>query len=250
MQVVAFRHMIADGLGSLRQCLERVDASIQVIDTYIEDLEDFNACGPELLIVLGGSPGVYQADLYPFIADEIKILEKRMARDLPTLGICLGAQMMAKALGGNVYPGQPGPEIGWHTLSVNEAGMKTPVRHLDGAATKMLQWHGDTFDLPAGATLLASSPKYKNQIFSYGKNAMALQCHPEVTPNLLAGWFVSASGEAAQGRLDIDMLRRETLQYGQKLLLQTALFMRDWLEQRGFPPVELEDPGAEGFCRA
>ena len=225
--------MIADGLGSLRDCLNEAGLEIQVIDTYIDDPASFDPLSPGLLIVLGGPCGVYQADLYPFLNAEIKILEKRLAADLPTLGVCLGAQMMAKALGREVYPGKQGREAGWHPLTVNEAGLKTPVRHLDKKYTSMAQWHGDTFDLPQGAALLASSEMYRNQVFSWGRNGMALQCHAEINPQIMGGWLVGAAPAAARNEIDIRKLRAQTQEYGATLVRQTALFMREWLAQTG-----------------
>lgn len=229
MNVVAFRHTICDGLGSLAGALEKAGADYTYLDTYYQDIADFDALAPDLLIVLGGAPGVYQAALYPFISDEIKAIEKRLAAGLPVLGICLGAQMMAKALGANVYVGEPGPEKGWFPLTVNEAGKNTPVRHLDGSQTSMLHWHGDTFDLPQGATLLASSAQYKNQVYSWGDHGLGLQCHAEVTPTILKSWMVNAAGDVAEGRLDLEKLRRETETHAPGLMTQAERFLLEWL---------------------
>ena len=183
------------------------------------------------MIVLGGAPGVYQADLYPFIGREIALLEKRLAAGLPALGICLGAQMMAKALGASVYPGPQGKEIGWHNLHVNEAGRKTVARHLDGSHTSMMHWHGDTFDLPQGATLLASSETYQNQIFSWGRAALALQCHTEVDRTILRNWMVNAAGEDAAGNMDIQKIKDDTEQNLVMLNAQAGKFITEWLQQ-------------------
>ncbi len=231
INVTAFRHTISDGLGSLAAALEKAGADYRYIDTYKEDVSDFDALAPDLLIVLGGAPGVYQADLYPFIKQEIKILEKRLAAGLPVLGICLGAQMMAKALGSEVYIGEQGQEKGWHKIYINEAGKQTAVRHLDAAHTSMLHWHGDTFDLPDGATLLASSDLYRNQIFSWGDCALGLQCHAEATQNILQSWMVDAAASVHKGELDLHRLRAQTDANTDILMRQTELFLHDWLEQ-------------------
>lgn len=233
MKVVAFRHLFSEGLGSLAQVIEKAGGSYQYIDTYREDFETFDPLSPDLLIVLGGTPGVYQAEDYPFLKTEMKMMEKRLARDLPTLGICLGSQMMAQVLGGKVYRGPKGSEIGWHRIKVNEQGLKTPIRHFDESQTHMLQWHGDTFDLPSEATLLASSDQYPHQAFSYGRNVLGLQFHSEVTPAMLKGWSVGGADLVACGKLDIHRLRRDTDEYGPRMIIQTEKFMTEWLAGTG-----------------
>lgn len=231
MNVVTFRHTISNGLGTLGTALEKAGAAFHYIDSFHEDISHFDACEPDLLIIMGGECGAYQGELYPFLDDEVRIIERRLARDLPVLGVCLGAQLMAKALGAPVYIGPQGQERGWFPLSVTEEGMKTPVRHLDQQHTHMLGWHGDTFDLPDGAALLASSAQYKNQIFSYGRNALALQCHAEATPYILNSWFVGAVNDVASGAIDLEEMRADTKKHGQTLALQTEKFMLEWIDQ-------------------
>ncbi len=233
MKVTAFRHLYSEGLGSLAQVIEKAGGSYQYIDTYRQDFASFDPLSPDLLIVLGGTPGVYQADDYPFLKQEMAMMEKRLSRDLPTLGICLGAQMMAKVLGANVYRGPNGSEIGWYRLQLTAEGENSPVRHFAPEKTMMLQWHGDTFDLPDGATLLASSEKYINQAYCWGKNALGLQFHCEITPGMLRGWSVASADIVAEGKLDIHRLRRDTEESGPHLIAQTEKFMQEWLKLTG-----------------
>jgi GMP synthase (glutamine-hydrolysing) len=180
-------------------------------------------------VILGGPIGAYDEQDYPFIVDEIRLLERRLAADLPTLGICLGAQLMARTLGAKVYPG-PEKEIGWSPLELSNAGMHSTLAHLAPEQTSVLHWHGDTFDLPVGSILLASSTKYQNQAFSWGKCGLALQFHPEVTGSGLERWFIGHACEigAASG-VSVAKLRQDTDDYAVRLEVQAAKFWQAWL---------------------
>ncbi|MCC7305043.1 MAG: glutamine amidotransferase [Alphaproteobacteria bacterium] len=188
----------------------------------------------DLLMVMGGPMGVYEAERYPFLHKEIRALEQRLAKDLPAFGVCLGSQLMAAALGAKVYKGSNGKEIGWHPLSINEEGKKGPARNIDARLTNMFHWHGDTFDLPGGAVLLGSSELYKNQVYSYGKNAFALQCHPEVTASQLEDWYPGYNKEyAGKPPIPLEDLRKNTAQYADTMNAQAKKFFAEWLESVG-----------------
>lgn len=231
MTITVFRHTPCEDLGSLAKVLEKNGITYRYVDAFHDDISAFDPHEPDVMIFMGASAGVYQDSDYPFIKEEIDIIEKRLAEGLPTLGICFGAQLIARALGAKVYKGEQGPEKGWHPLSVNEQGKKTVVRHLDKEHTNMVQWHGDTFDLPKEATLLASSDNYPHQIFSYGDHTLALQCHPEVTPYILKNWYVSSAAAVAQGDIDIHKIRTETEKHIDILMGQSEKFFVEWLQQ-------------------
>ena len=227
MKAVIFQHMASGRPGTLQASLRARGISCQVIHTAHEDLSSFDALSPDVLLVMGGAPGVYQADHYPFLKQELHILEKRLAADRPTIGICLGAQLMAAALGAKVYKGEQGPEIGWFDLSLTTTA--SPVNAFSNK--KILQWHGDAFDAPAGATLLASSQLYPNQIFKYGQNAIAFQGHIEVTAQSLAEWFVEDAGMMARHEGLLDELRRDTALHAGPMVTATQNFMTQWLAE-------------------
>ena len=233
MRITAIRHMCSNGLCTLTDVLDERNIPYHYIDSYKDDLAVYDPLDPNPLIVLGGTCGVYQTDDYPFLQDEVEILERRMAADLPTLGICLGAQLMAKALGAHVGPGSKGGEIGWFDIHVNEAGQDSPVRHFDKSLTKMLQWHGDTFDLVPEMTLLASSDLYANQAFTYGRNCLGVQFHPEIQPCTLQEWYVSSAGAVAEGKLDLKRIKRDTDAHIDRLMKQSRLFFAEWLDNTG-----------------
>lgn len=227
---VVFRHITSDGPGSIGHVLTDRNISMTQFDTFADPLDTFDALAPDVLVVMGGACGMYQDDVYPFLKEEMEIVRKRLMADRPTLGICLGAQMMAKALGEKVYPGTNGSEIGWNEIYATEEGKESCVRHFDASVTKVVQWHGDTFDLPKGAKLLASSRQYKNQIFQWGQNGLAMQCHIEATPRMLKSWAVDAAHDVAQGKLDLKELRAESDKWADIMVRQTTLALNEWLD--------------------
>src|ERR1700761_4238247 len=171
---VALRHVAFEDLGLLAAVMEAEGWTVSFCEAAIDDLADSSIRSADLLIVLGGPIGVYETDAYPFLNAEIAFLEYRLARQLPTLGICLGAQLMAKALGSRVFAG-PVKEIGWGGVELCAEGKASCLVAIPGRKADVLHWHGDTCDLPAGATRLASNRNYENQASAHGTNALALQ---------------------------------------------------------------------------
>jgi GMP synthase (glutamine-hydrolysing) len=216
--------------GSLYDTLEERNADIDIHMGYEDTVGDVDPHAHDLAIFMGAPFGVYERERFPYIDGEVRYLSKRIEADRPTLGICLGAQLIAAAAGEKVYKGTAGPEIGWQDMHVNEAGMKTPLRHLDATKTKIMQSHGDTFDLPKEATLLASSEKYPHQAYSLGKRTMALQCHPEVTRTIMEIWFLSGADKYEQQYKPLPDFRADNGKYLDGLKKQTAAFFNEWLD--------------------
>jgi len=227
---LAVRNVAFEDLGSFGRVLADRGYRVAYADAGLDDLGALDPLGPDLLVVLGGPIGAYEEASYPFVLDELRLLEKRLAADLPTLGVCLGGQLIARALGARVYPGGR-KEIGWAPLVLTDEGRRSCLRHLAPEETPVLHWHGDTFDLPRGAVRLASTEAYENQAFSWGRRALALQFHAEVTAGGLERWFVGNAGEiAATPGVSVAQLRRDTARFAPALEPQGRRCFAAWLE--------------------
>jgi GMP synthase (glutamine-hydrolysing) len=228
-RVLALRHVAFEDLGLLEDLFAKRGHDFSYVEVPIGGLEGIDPAEPDLLVVLGGPIGVYEEAAYPFLVPEIRFIEKRLAAGRPTLGLCLGAQLMARALGARVYPA-PVKELGWSPLTITEAGLTTPLRHVDGSVTSVLHWHGDTFDLPADATLLASTGHCPHQAYSYGPVALALQFHAEVVMPGLERWFVGHTLEISQTPgVEVATLRAESRRWSPVVAEAAGRLFNEWL---------------------
>ena len=228
---VALRHVAFEDLGHFAPVLAELGHDIRYVEAPTADLASLDPLAPDLLVVLGGPIGTYDNEIHPFLNVEIALLHHRLSAKRPTLGICLGSQLMAHALGARVYP-SGGKEIGWAPVELTAAGRQSPLVHLESVA--VLHWHGDTFDLPTGATLLASTAACRNQAFSLGEYALALQFHAEAAGRALEAWFVGHACElAATPGIDVSRLRAATQRHSAAALLHGQAFFREWLTGAG-----------------
>jgi GMP synthase (glutamine-hydrolysing) len=185
------------------------------------------------IVVMGGPMGAYEDDRHAWLAGEKRFLREAVERDLPVWGVCLGAQLLAASLGARVYQGERA-EVGLLPVELTQAAAGDPVFGDAPPSFPTLQWHGDTFDLPEGAVLLARSPAYRSQAFRIGRS-YGLQFHVEVTPELAAQWgevpAYAESLEAILGPGALDRLVSELAANAPTTLpLARRLFGR-WLER-------------------
>lgn len=227
---LAIRHVAFEDLDLLAPVLAAAGFAVEVVDAPLADLAALDPLAPDLVVVLGGPIGVYDEPDFPFLGAEIALLQRRLAADRATLGICLGAQLMARALGARVYPNPAGKEIGWSALAVTAEGRASALAELGDAP--VLHWHGDTFDLPRGAVLLASTPQTPHQAFSWGMRGLALQFHIEASGRQLERWFVGHVGEiAATPGVSVAALRRATASHAPQIEVKGSAALARWLEQ-------------------
>ncbi len=182
-RVFAFRHVPGEHLGRIAPLLEQAGLAWTYVDLPTGDvLPDEPAAG---LIFLGGPMSVN--DELGYLQQEIRLIERALQAGAPVLGICLGAQLLARALGAQVYRNRV-KEIGWFPVTWTPATRDDPLfAGLSGRDT-VFHWHGETFDLPAGSAWLASSEACRNQAFRFGECAWGLQFHLEVTPDMIDAW--------------------------------------------------------------
>ena len=209
MAVLIIKNIITEGPGTIEDFLRKEDFSFKVVELSSGEvppsLEDFNS-----LVIMGGPMGVYDIGQYPHLRIESRIIREAINRDMKVIGICLGAQMIAYCLGSNVYKG-PKEEIGWQHIELTGDGIRDPfMKKLAIHPSvgdfwrkfKVFHWHGDTFEIPIGAVLLASSELYKNQAFRYKNNVYGFQFHIEVTKKMIKDWF--------ENRPEADSIVKET----------------------------------------
>jgi len=223
----AIRHVHFEDLGAFETVLTSSGYRIHYCDAGMSDLHAPELADCHLLVVLGGPIGAYEQEKYPFLADEIAIIQKRLNFGRPTLSICLGAQLFARALHARVYAG-PAKEIGWAPVTLTPEGKHSPLRCLE--SVPVLHWHGDTFDLPQGAQLLASTKICQNQAFSYDKSALAFQFHPEASAKNFERWLIGHAAEIASVKeLSVARLRSDTARLAPESAPLGQQCLREWL---------------------
>jgi GMP synthase (glutamine-hydrolysing) len=214
-------------LGNIGPTLEEHGYELRVVEvTGPEDVTAIDPAEADLVVVLGGEMGAYQTDRFPFLEAEKTLLRERIEAERPTLGVCLGAQLMAGALGERVYKGDT-TQIGYRRVEPTAAGAASPIRHFDGVP--VVEWHGDTFELPARATLLASSSDYSNEAFAIGDFALAVQFHPEVTDEMHESWVTDGYNELDEQAIDPDALRRDRELYSARMQEASRTAFSEWL---------------------
>jgi GMP synthase-like glutamine amidotransferase len=210
--ILVLQHAPSETLGSLEQHFREAGLVWHTFELFREVPRSVRLDRAAGLVVLGGPMNVDETDRYPFLGPEVAWIRQAIDIGTPLLGICLGAQLLAKALGARVYPNGV-KEIGWFEIELTPNANDDPLLGgLDRRQT-VFQWHGDTFDLPQGALLLATSQRCRHQAFRFGRRAFGLQFHIEMTPALIASWLEDLANQGepdAADRADPERIRAAT----------------------------------------
>jgi len=225
---LVIRHTPYEGIAGFRAPVEAAGYAIDRIDVSDPAFPNVDFDEPDLVVMMGGPMGVYETDSHPWISCEIVRLSRRIMLDRPTLGVCLGGQIIAAAMGARVYPG-PVKEVGFAPVTITDDGLNSPLRHI--ADVPILHWHGDTFDLPDGVELLASSSKYRHQAFRRGNNILALQCHPEMGEDPRFDAWLEDEDYIVEAGLTVDGLRAQHAAAGSTAVVAGRNMITDWLER-------------------
>lgn len=212
-KLLVFQHSASEPLGVLDPLLRRSGFRIRYVNFAREPNATVDVSRYDGLVVLGGPMNVDQVERFPHLLTEMDVLKKALDLDLPVLGICLGAQLLAAALGATVRPNAV-REIGWYPLETEEAARGDRLfRHFDGGQF-VFQWHAYTFDLPPGAVHLAATSTCRHQAFRYGERAYGLQFHLEADEFLIRRWLAVPDYreeiECEGGRIRVAQVLRET----------------------------------------
>lgn len=243
-QAIAIRHLAFEDLGIFENELSAAGYRTVYLDAGVDDLTAIDLTPSDLLIVLGGPIGADEERFYPFLKDELRLLENALSRSVPLLGICLGAQLMARALGARVMS-MPEKEIGFGAIDLSEAGKNSCLGLIEPAGSRVLHWHGDMFDLPAGAERLASSRLAINQAFSFGPTALALQFHLEMDPAMFERWLIGHTCELRSAAIDIAQLRADGARHGRTIETVGRDVIRQWLVQLSLRRPVDETPSSD-----
>lgn len=225
-RALIIRHVPFEGIAGFREPVEAAGYTLDRIDISDPDFIRVNFNTPDLLILMGGPMAVYERDAHPWIDCEVDRLASRISLGLPTLGVCLGAQMIAAAMGAKVYSG-PVKEVGFAPVTLH-AAVDSPLRHIEGVP--VLHWHGDTFPLPEGVELLASTEAYAHQAFRRGPELLALQFHAEMGEDpRFEQWLEGSDDYVGQAGLTIDQLRGQHDRLGPSAVVAGRAMIAEWL---------------------
>lgn len=226
-KVLVFQHVAAEPLGTLDPLLRNRGHRIRYINFHRDpdakpDMERYDA-----LIVLGGPQMPDQTEQYPHLTEEMRCIEAALKREIPVLGICLGAELLAVTLGARVSA-MPQWELGWYDIEPTHLAAADALFCALVEPMPAFHWHGYTFDLPVNAVHLARSDRCENQAFRYGANAYGLQCHLELDERLINRWLSLpdyVKDLEAFGQKDAAAVREETQQrIGASTTLGRAVF--------------------------
>jgi GMP synthase (glutamine-hydrolysing) len=208
-RVYVFQHVACEDLGTFAEVLTARGFVADYVRLFVGDPIPDDWSDAAGLVFLGGPMSVNDESTYPYLATEKTVIRSALARQTPTLGVCLGAQLIAAAAGSRIFPGVR-PEVGWAPVSLTMEGRQDPLLSPLADLGAVFHWHGETFDLPRGAARLAFSGLTMNQAFRLGQTSYGLQFHLEVDATMIEGWVraypndLGADAKATARRITAD----------------------------------------------
>ena len=212
-KIYVLQHHPVENLGNIADALEGAALAWQYVHVNEGQSVPASMKGAGGLVVLGGTMSVSQTERYPWLRDEMRLIEDAMKLNLPVLGVCLGAQILAAALGANVERNPNGKEIGWHPIRLSDSAKDDRLMRDLPATVTPFHWHGDIFDLPPGAVSLASSDKTPCQAFRMGDKAYGFQFHFEVTQDGVAAMSDAFAKELIRENIPADRMIAQAAEF-------------------------------------
>lgn len=231
MRCDVVRFVAFEDLGVWEDELAAQGFTVRYLDAGVDEVGQ--AAGADLAVVLGAPIDADGDAKYPYVGDVRRMLGLRAAADAPTIGICLGAQLMAMALGGGVVRGER--EVGWAPLTATAEAVGTPWEILSSA--RVLHWHADAITLPDGATSLASTPATRHQAFVYGRQ-VGFQFHPEADPEAIERWLIGHASDLTAWGIDVHAIRLQAREWGDDAVAASIRSLRLWLRATGLSATE------------
>jgi GMP synthase (glutamine-hydrolysing) len=233
-KILVFQHVPYEPLGTLDPLLREAGFRIRYVNFGREPESRPSLDGYEALIILGGPMNSDQIDSHPNLITEVELIREAVDRNLSVLGICLGAQLLAKALGGSVSRNET-REIGWYDIDVTAEGATDPVIADFQSRQQVFQWHEDGIELPPGTTHLAASDASRVQAFRHGEHVYGFQFHLEVDAALVERWLTVPANQVTlqdeAGRVDPELIRKQTADWiGELEGLSKGTFSR-WIDR-------------------
>jgi GMP synthase-like glutamine amidotransferase len=222
-KILIIKHVGNEGPGLVRTYFESQGWPLEIVDFSNGDGLPSNLDDIAAVVMLGGPMNVYEEEKYPFLKNEDDFISRLIIEDIPFFGICLGAQLLAKACQGRVLKVNAG-EIGWYTVNMTKEGRQDTLFYGLPARLTVFQWHEDTFEVPEGGILLVQGKTCRNQAFKVGNYAYGLQFHIEVTPDMVSEWMKD-QGE----RVDVNTIIKTTIEKRNFLEKQTNAILANFL---------------------
>jgi len=241
-KVLIIKHVAQEGPGLIGETLRSDEWEFEIIELGKGDTLPQNLQGVAALIALGGPMNVYEVDRFSFLDNEERLIRKALVEEIPFLGICLGAQLLAKTCGAEVHR-SPEREVGWYKVKTTKGGRQDRLFRNAPERLDVFQWHEDTFELPDGGTLLATGTPCNNQAFKIGNNAYGLQFHIEATPDMIRGWMGDEQDKNALQRIlgDTARIEKTFLEQAGQLLNNFKQIVESSLRIRNVINIFIED---------